>query len=141
MVTRGPKYITDIWAANMQSQMSKWQRLNLKTGKQEDFRVQWNLKPIQLWEVVAPEEAIPEIMHYNGIPGTEKQCHAKELEPLAFGFRKMLGLQKMPKYDIKKLKIEPNRLIYREALSIYGLGVKPDTTKDFPQWGYRQEGL
>lgn len=141
LVTRGPKYISEIWAANMQSQMSDWKRKNLKTGAEEKSRVQWNLKPIQLWEVVAPEEAIPEIMWWNGIPGDDKQCHARELEPLAKGFRAMLRLQKMPRYDPKKIKIEPNRLIYRDAFSIYGLGVKPDTTKEFPQWGYKQEGI
>ena len=103
--------------------------------------MQWNLKPIQMWEIVAPEEAIPEIMFYNHIPGDAKQCHAKELEKFAKLFRFGLKLDKMPKYDASKLRVNPTRLIYNEGFSIYGLGVKKDLTKDFPQWGYRQEGL
>src|SRR3990167_5748280 len=113
LITRGPKYISDMWQANMQSQFSCWKRKNLKTGMDETSKVQWNLKPIQLWEVVAPEEAIPEIMAYNHIPsGDEKQCHGEAIEKLAMMFRLGLKLDKMPKYDKNTLKVQANRLIY-----------------------------
>ena len=140
LATRGPKYIRDIWVANMQSQMFQWKRKNLKTGVEELTEVQANLKPIELWEVVIPEEALPEMLWYLGINPKGKQVHSKPLEKIAFFFRQALGLKKIPKYEEKGLMVRP-RLIYREGFSIYGLGIKEDAKKEFPQYGYYQEGL
>jgi len=140
MVTRGPKWCRDLWVANMQSQLSLWERKNLKTKKKEQSLVQWNLKPIELWEIVAPREAIPEICHYNGIPGDGKQFHHERLEKLAKWMRRLSGLKKIPLYDNKKLKIVPNRLVFRQGMSHYGIGYKDDDQKDY-SWGYNQEGL
>lgn len=164
LATRGPKHIRDQWVANMQSQLSKWPRWSLTVcecnhvkhegackieackcpafqGKKEMWGAGWHLNPIELWEIVVPEDAVPEVMWYNKIPGDKKQCHAGVLEKLAKIFRLGMKLEKMPTYDEKTLKIEPNRLIYTDSFSIYGLGMKKDKFSDHPQWGYRQEDL
>ena len=138
-VTCGPKYVRDLMVSNLQSQTFTWKRKNLKTKKEETIRVQGNLKPIEFWEYVLPEESLGEICHYLGIPADGKQTHSEKMEKLAWAFRKGLGLTKIPKYDEKKLVIEP-RLIYRAGTRIYGLGIKKDDRKDF-DWGYNQEGL
>lgn len=160
LLTRGPVHQMQIWEANMQSQLSDWKRWNLnicKCGEHksnhtkkikckkfekrlEIEKFQWALRPIKLWEVCVPKEAVPELLWYLGIPGGDKQCHAKELEKFAWAFRKALKLKKLPSYNEETLQVSM-RLIYRAGISIYGLGLKDDDIKEFPQWGYKQEGL
>jgi len=91
-VTRGPKHVRDHLISHLQAQPYWWKRKNLKTKKEEKFLVQGNLKPIELWEYTLPEEHIPEFTHYMGYDGSGKQCHGKQLENLARGFRTMLRL-------------------------------------------------
>ena len=140
IATRAPKMLRDIWLANMQSQFSVWERENIQTKQKEKWGVQWNIKPIELWEIVVPDEAVNEVLWWLKIKGDGKQDHP-QLEKLAWGMRKGLGLQKIPKYDANKLQINPTRMIMNEHMSIYGIGIKKDDVKEFPQWGYKQEGL
>lgn len=141
-VTRGPKYIRDHWVSHMQAQPFYWNRKNLKTGKDEKMLVQGNLKPIELWEYVIPEEHINEVSHYLGFDPNGKHCHKKQLEPLAMAMRKLLKLKKVPKWNDNELAVMPRLLNgARSGFSIYPIGIKKDLVKEFPQWGYEQEGL
>jgi len=160
-VTRGGVQEMDILIANLQSQLFKWPRTNLNVcecgqhknlhgtdqipckefkGRVEDFEVQGKLRPIQFWEYTVPVESVPEVMFYLKIKGTGDQVHDEFLKKVAWPYRKMIGLKPLPKYDEKKLIIQ-KRLIHTDFISLYGLGVKYDDIKDFPQWGYRQEGI
>jgi len=61
----------------MESQISTWKREVLDkdgkpSGKFEETHVQWNIKPIELWEVVVPKEAVNEVLWYNGIYGNKQ---------------------------------------------------------------------
>lgn len=152
LLTRMPKYVRDIWLANMQSANSNWKREILDkngkpSGKFENSRVQWNIKPIELWEVVVPDEAVNEVLWYNGIYDDKQiASHPKYLSKLGWALRKSLKLEKIPNYveefekKKKQLIVEP-RLIYREGATIYGIGIKKDNMQEFPQWGYKQERL
>ena len=126
----------------LQGQAFMFPRKNLKTGKTEQFIVQGNLRPIELWEYVFPEEHLNEVLYNLNIKGDGKQVHGKQLEPLAKTFRMMMGLKKIPKYDETKLQLSPRILKgAMEGVSLYGLGIKKDGKKDFKQWGYNQEAL
>jgi len=152
LATRMPQHVRDIWLANMRSASSNWKReiLNKKgkpSGKFEDTQFCWNIKPLELWEIVVPDEAVNEVLWYNGIYGNKQVDDGiSGLKILGSMLRKALKLKPIPNYqdDYKKkgkqLLVAP-RIIYREGGSIYGIGIKKDDVKEFPQWGYRQEAL
>lgn len=160
-VTRGGVQEMDILIANLQSQLFPWKRQSLTIcecgcafelhgtdkipckefkGRWEPFAVQGKLRPIQFWEYTVPEEFVPEVMWYLKMPGDGKQVHDEILKKTTWPYRKLLGLDPLPKYEAETLKIQ-RRLIHTDFISIYGLGVKKDDFKAFPQWGYAQEGL
>jgi len=156
------------WSQHMKSQGSAWPRENLLickcgeaaakhpiknsadeilcafTPRKESTECQWNLKPIQLWELVAPKEAMPEIMWYNHIPLDGKpQVEDKYFSKASWLLRKAIGIQPIPKFDIKNLTVRP-RIIPTDAMRIYALGYKEDIVKeyDFGKEGkWIQEGL
>lgn len=168
LMTKMPLHIRETWLANMRSQMSEWPRISLTfcecgsvkdkhptkkckkfKGRVDMHRVQWNVKPIELWEVVAPEDAIPEIMWYCQIGHDKalnngkkiKQVHGEKLELMAKVLRKGLGLKPLPAYDIDSLMVNPTRMISWSGGSIYGIGVKEDGWREFKDWDYKQEAL
>lgn len=154
MATRMPKYLRDHWVAHMQAQPFSWERerLNAKgkrSGVKDKSLVQGNLKPIELWEYVLPEEHLPEMCHYLHIQGKGKQVHSDVIGKFAWAMRKALKLDPIPKFDTEKLMVQP-RLLHgvMEGCSLYGVGIKKDKFKEFPQYispeskyGYYQEGL
>ena len=156
------------WAHFMRTQCSGWNRESLdncecgqpftlhpiKNAKEEivcsfipkkvTTECQWNLKPIQLWELITPKEAVPEVMYYNKIPLDKKeQVDDKQLKYIKFGIQKALGLKDMPIIEKGQIKIRP-RLIQTDSMRIYALGYKEDEVKDFDfgvEGKWRQEGL
>lgn len=135
-LTRGEMHFTDIWASSMRSQIFKWPRKNLTTGKMEEHYVQGALKPIQLWEYVMPEGLVPEVLESLKIPsGGKNQGHDNYMKWIAKGFRAGLKLEPIPKFPAQKTI----RLIPRQGLSIYCLGTKKDDVNT--TFGYEQEGI
>lgn len=167
LVTRAPKYLTDLWVSCVQGNGSQWTRRRLSlckcNHKKDEHKkemkcsakdcacrqfegmkinnyVQWSIKPIQLWEVQLPEEAIPDFMLWNKIPGDGKQVHDNIFGTKAWMLRKSLKLEPFPRYDKDTLIVQP-RILPTDGMTIYGLGIKKDEFKDFPQWDMHQEAL
>lgn len=131
----------DFWVSHMQAQAFPWVRKNLKSGKDEQTLIGLSLKPIELWEMTFPAECLNEVLLYNGIGGKE-QVHDDKLKWLGKAFRKGMGLKPIPDYKKEGLKVWPRLLdAARQGMSIYGLGIKEDEYKEYPQWGYLQEGI
>ena len=68
----------------------------------------------------------------------------KEIQPIAWLLRKGLGLQKIKDFpDIKNKSTWEitNKLIPMEGMCVYPVGIKKDIIKDWPEYGYHQEGI
>lgn len=132
-ITRGIKQQVDLFKMFMQTQLFKWTRKNLKTGKEEVIRVQGALRPIQLWEYVFPEECLDEVLTMLDAKMCWKLPKSRE-----FALRKALGkgIKKIPKYK----ELPTSKYIEKKAVAVYLIGIKNDVKAD-ASWGYEQEML
>ena len=103
-LTRGIKHCVDQYVNDCQAQFFKYGAGML----------QLSMRPIQLWEIVFPQEHLKEVL------GTV--CNGdynKKYEKLWKAMRLMLGAKKLPKFDYKKL---PKRIIRKENVAVYPIG-------------------
>jgi hypothetical protein len=132
-MTRGVKHARDLFVSQMQSHFFNWKRKNLKTKKQEITAVQGALRPIELWEYVFPEEALPEVKAMLGITEDRKDYALSRLKTKIL--QKALGCK-----DVPKTKQVPNyRPMISKGVSSHIIGVKKDKRGKF--MGYDQELL
>ena len=90
----------------------------------KDYLVQLAVRPIQLWELVMPKEALPEV---------QKLLWDKNENMIDPNFktkldivRRMLGVQKVPKFD-EKLKLTGPRMLRSPNVGRYAIGIKEDS--------------
>ena len=110
-LTRGIKHEIDNWVNDMCAQYFPY-----AGGK---IMVQLSMRPVQLWEIVAPKEALPEllkIMHWDGNYRKDIKAHMTVL-------RKILNAKKIPKFDYSKV---PTRITRNSLVAMYPIGFKPD---------------
>ena len=89
--------------------------------KGKDCYAQLGMRPIQLWEVVVPEDAIPQLC--KSLWGTNPTPRAEWKYKWQLGMlRNALGAKKIPKFD-EKLQ---SKIIYRQNVGIYPIGIKED---------------
>jgi len=133
-LTRGVKHFRDVFVTMMQSQMWKWTRKNLKTGKDEVVQVQGALRPIELWEYVFPEECLDEVLTVLKAKDTVNILGAR-----GAALRKALGkdVKKVPEYK----EIPTNKFVEATAVAVYPIGIKKDPRGAKEEWGYEQELL
>lgn len=163
-LTRMPQHLREVWVANMRSQTSPWIRQNLlicECGetkeahaekklicpfkpRTEQIEVQWNLKPIEIWEVTVPDDAVPEVLWYNKVPIDGKgQVHDNLFSWKAKLLRAGIKLEPVPDYTGKSIPIRP-RLIMNTGVTVYCLGIKKDIVKEYDfgvEGKWLQEGL
>ena len=77
LLTRGIKSTRAQWVQHMASVKLPWKRKNLTTGNWETTMVGLALRPIELWEVVHPEECLQEVLAMQHTKdGTNSVIHA-----------------------------------------------------------------
>ena len=82
--------------------------------------VQLAMRPIQLWEMVFPEESLGEVIAtIRRDPGgsANRLGYAKR-----FGLQKMLGCKPIPKL----LNLSKKRIVYNHNIAIEEIGIKKD---------------
>ena len=163
LLTRGIKSMRDQWVQHMSSVKLPWKRKNLTTEKWETTMLGLSLRPIELWEVVHPEEMLQEVLGMQHTKdGTNSVIHGvnnlrPEIKNYALLIQKLLGLKPFPKFE------KPTVLGYRmekdgeplpvnwvpiDGFAVYPLGIKPDVKQNYPNYadanspkGYYQEGI
>lgn len=133
--TRGVKHEVDLFVATMQGQYFPWKRKNLKTGEDETSWVQGALRPMQLWEYIVPDDAVDLVLTSLDIDENGK------VHPFAASFnakmlRKTMGLE-----PVKYKKTPTRRVIPRQGVALYPIGLKKDVKYKWEEQGYEQEML
>lgn len=121
MLTRGIKkeiddFITRLQGLYLPFDIMKDGTFGLKKGRGQ---VQVQVRPIQLWEVVFPEEHL-DIMLNTCLGGREETQHPQH-KKWVWALRKALGVKPIPKF--KKDKKFPHTADHAE---IVGIGIKED---------------
>lgn len=118
ILTRGIKHDVERFITDLQG---KYMPMMIKG---EPHVVALAVRPIQLWELVFPEE------HYSTIARTiDTDC--KRIDPkVAWALRKGMKLQKMPKIDEKAFPFP----VYKNNIEVVPLGVKKDVFRDGHEW-------
>jgi len=137
-LTRGVNHEIELFKIFMQAQMFPWKRINLKTGKDEITAVQGSLRPIQLWEYIFPEECLGEVLAMLGLTNPKDYMTTPSLSKAKrWALMKMLQSKPLPAMPDQPI----TRFISRAGVAIYPIGIKKDPRKDYPNFGYNQEGL
>ena len=137
MMTRGIKHSVDQFITELQGKYLPFKWRKDGDTKLEDYHVQLAVRPIQLWELVFPEECKDIILStcLGGADraGLQHPKHAKYI----WALRKALGVDPIPEYD--KTKMMP---ITRPQAEVIGIGIKKDywVTKDGKHVAEKEDG-
>lgn len=134
-LTRGVKREVDQFISTLNAQYFPWKRTNLKTGKEEEALVQAAVRPLQLWEVIIPEEHKDLLLTSLEIDEKGK-VHPLQAKGMTLALRKAMGLK-----PIRYTKTPQKRIIPREAVALYPIGLKKDKRHKWEEVGYEQEML
>jgi len=115
LLTRGIKHEVDRFINDLQAQYFPFKY----KGKQSF--VQLAMRPIQLWEVVMPEDALQTVMNTT-FSGDEAFTNNTVFNML----RRSLKAKKIPKRDLSVGK----RLVHNRNIAVYPIGIKPDKFND-----------
>ena len=111
MMTRGLKDRVDNFINDLQAQYFHY-------GKESVMPclTQLQVRPIQLWEIVFPEEHLPVV---------SKLLFGNSLfqDPRLWGIRKLLGADKFPEMDLSTLNAP---FVRKEFVSTYPIGIRKD---------------
>jgi hypothetical protein len=121
----------------MQSQFFDWPQKSLKKGqKDESLKVQGQLRPIELWEYIFPEEKLDEVCSMMQLSEDGYWGKGKAKYALPF-LRKALGAEKLKGYK----RIATSKFIPRESLGVEVIGIKKDDKAPWPNGKYSREML
>lgn len=164
LVTRGINQSFEVWKKFMETQMFNWKRENLNfcecgqplvghddnvckfkkfTPRVEYTKVQGALRPIQLFEYVFPKESLQEVL-------AMMNCHKNynklrpEMAKVAWILRKGTGAEvipDMPELENKESYEITQKYVPMQGMAVYPVGIRKDAEQEYPQYGYRQEGL
>lgn len=130
-----------------------------KVGEIQPSRIQGSLRPIQLFEYVFPKDGIRMV---NGKPEVAPNtnfyealammnCHScfplrKEISLPGWALRKMMGAKPIPQEILdavkdKKREEITEKFVPMDGHAVYPIGIRDDSTHDYQEYGYRQEGL
>lgn len=124
MITRGIKNDVDNFINDLQAQFFPY-------GKKKEIAVQLAVRPVQFWELVFPEESLPDMLKMLEYHTTERE----EVMGKIAWIRRALKAEKIPDIDLSQT---PKRFIRHKNLATYFIGLKKD--KKFPK-GKMHEGL
>jgi len=126
MLTRGIKHDVDRFIRELAAKYLPF-KFKTKAEKKETKKlVQVAVRPIQLWEVVFPEEHQDLMLNtlFRGAKGkTQHKRHFKWVNVI----RKILGVSKIPDYDDKTAGMLP---VYDANVERVGIGIKQDRYQD-----------
>lgn len=164
LMTRGINQSFEVWKKFMETQMFNWKRKNLQvcecgqalvghddkvcklhkfTPREEFTKVQGALRPIQLFEYVFPQESLQEVLammelhkNYNNL--------RPEMAKVAWILRRAMGASKIP--DMPDLQKKDSfeitqKYVPMHGMAVYPIGIKKDNIQEYPEYGYKQEGL
>ena len=117
---RGIKQQVDLFEMFMQTQMFRWDRVDLTTKEIITCNVQGSLRITPFgYEYVFPKEHLNEVLTMLDIRNAWSLGKAQ-----TFFIRKMLGngFKKIPKYE----DVATNRYIEKRGIAIYPIGIKED---------------
>ena len=142
-LTRGVKQQRDLFVKFMETQMWKWKRKNLTTGKDEFIQVQGGLRPLELWEYIFPDECLDEVLTVLELDENGKNRWALGRTKSAI-LRKALGkgtegnkIKPVPKFK----KAKTNKYVELRGVAVYPIGIKEDAHEAIKEWDYQQEML
>lgn len=116
---RGIKHNVDRFIQDLQSQYFPYTTTDPK-GKEVNHMVQLAVRPIQLYEIGFPEPCLQDVMKM--IWDTPIPKFSIGQESILTTTRRILGASKLPKQDLTV----PQRLIFKQDLGIYPIGIKKD---------------
>ena len=130
LLTRGIKAAVDDFITQLQGKYLEYKMFDDKKNLQK-IPVQVAVRPIQLWEIVFPEESKDLMLttilgaekgngEYTGYGGGKSTQH-KWHEKFIWGIRKILGAKKIGKFDGKNMLP-----INRNHVETIGIGLKDD---------------
>ncbi len=122
-MTRGIKPSVDLFINSLLAQPFPY----MKDGK--NHTVQCGVRPIQLWEVVVPENSMGDLQQAIWTTNAElERTVANWKHKLGLNIiRKTLGAEKIPKFEEKKMK----RFLWNDStVCVYPIGVKKDNYKN-----------
>ena len=111
-------------------------------GADEFTRVQGALRPIQLYEYVFPKECLPEVAAMLGMHDIKST--RPEISNFSWILRKMMKLKPWPEFPELKGKTTQqitSKYVPLQGIAAYPIGIREDDKKDYPNYGYYQEGL
>jgi len=125
LISRGIKHDVDRFITELQGKYLPFKYPD-KDGNMKDVMVQVGVRPIQLWEVVFPEEhkdmMLNTLFQSNPQGATQHKKHNKFI----FAIRKILGVDPIPEY--KKDQVMP---IYLRNTELSAIGIKKDYWRNF----------
>lgn len=126
LMTRGIWHDVERFVRELSAKYLPYKGLRKGSMKVEDFALQVAVRPIQLWEIVFPEEH-KEVM-LNSLFGEGKGVTLqKKHRKFVSIIRKILGVDKIPDYKYDNTKLLP---FYRDNIEMIGIGIKKDYWKD-----------
>lgn len=134
-ITRGVKHSRDLFVKHMETQYFPWKRKD-KDGNEILNRVQGQLRPIELWEYVVPEENINEALTMMNID--QNYWGNKKIKALVPILRKLLGATKL-KYTTEKEDREAmKKLLNNAKVNPKDINkIIDDNIKEYKRKGYR----
>ena len=122
-LTRGIKHDVDRFITELQG---KYLPYEFEKGKQG--LVQFSVRPIQLWEMVFPEPALPNVMTTLFSDGNVRKSesefsYAGRNDKYLWAMRKLLNSKPFPKFDPKAIPLP----LYKKNIEIAGIGIKKDS--------------
>jgi intein/homing endonuclease len=126
-MTRGIKHDVDRFISELSAKYLPWKvykdgTANIKAG---DYVTQVQVRPIQLWEIVFPEESKDLVLNTLFKQGDTHETQHKKHRKFIFALRKILGVEPLPEQkdrDFSKGVIP----LYQGAVELIGVGIKSD---------------
>ena len=131
LLTRGIKHCVDRYISDLSAQYFPY-------GDPKDkLAVQLAVRPLQIWEIVFAKQNLPEVVKTVLPQGAIRSVDKKNWSTKYMSWlAKMLKAKKMPDFDLKDV---PSRLIYKDFVAAYPIGVKADEIwKDGQFKGYER---
>lgn len=134
-MTRGVKHSRDLFVEHMACQYFPWKRKD-KDGKDILHRVQGQLRPIELWEYIVPEDHVNEALTMMNIE--EPYFGNKKLKALVPIARKFLGAKKLKYTTEKEDRIAMKKILEDAKVDPKEIPKIIDANiKDYKRRGYR----
>lgn len=117
LLTRGIKHDVDRWVNEMSAQYMHWVKTH--NGQKAPFNLQLSMRPIQLWEIVVPQNYMQVLLNTCQPESPDKW----QFKPVMAALRKTLGAEKIPEWDKNGQKFP---VFSKTNVATYAVGIKED---------------